>query len=107
MKEENVSSIFPSLFIKILWKFHFGTAELPWLVLAHLNNSCALFPFTSEIAESGKVILKLTSQNSLTSEFLFFSWLNEFDGTARTTKPLLLYLSQRIWSSSYWFVNPQ
>ena len=107
MKEENVSSIFPSLFIKILWKFHFGTAELPWLVLAHLNNSCALFPFTSVIDESGKVILKFTSQNSFTSELSFFSWLNEFDGTPRTIKPFLLNLSQSACSSSYWFVNPQ
>ena len=29
VNEENVSATLPSLLIKILWKFHFGTAELP------------------------------------------------------------------------------
>ena len=31
---EKVSTIFPSLSIIILWKFHFGIADLPWFSLA-------------------------------------------------------------------------
>ena len=87
VKDANVSSILPSLFIKILWKFHFGTADFPWFFFAHLNISWALSPFTSVIADNGKFILKFTSQNFLTSSFFFFSWLNVFEGMPSTIKP--------------------
>ena len=71
VKDANVSSTFPSLLIKILWKFHFGTADLPWLSFAHLKSSWAFSPLTSVIAVSGKFILKFTSQNSFTSGLFF------------------------------------
>ena len=107
VKDANVSSTSPSLLIKILWKFHLGIADLPWLSLAHLNNSWAFLPLTSVIIDNGKLILKLTSQNSFTSLLFFFSWLNEFDGIPTTIRPLDLYKSHNSCNSSYCFVKPQ
>ena len=64
VKDVYVSSILPFLLISILWKFHFGIADLPWFSFAHLNIECALSPLTSVIVVIGKLILKLTSQKS-------------------------------------------
>ena len=85
IKELNVFCIFPSLLIKILWKFHFGIVELPKFFFAHLYRSWASLPLTSVLSVIGKVILKLVSQKSLISKLVpGSSPPNWFDGTPIT-----------------------
>ena len=63
--DEKEFDTFPLLLIIILWKFHFGTAAMPYDSFAHKKKGWAFLPTTFVFSVIGKSIEKLRYLNSV------------------------------------------
>ena len=95
--DEKEFDTFPLLLIIILWKFHFGTAAMPYDSFAHKKKGWAFLPTTFVFSVIGKSIEKLFLQKVLISAFVPGSCLKLLEGTAIITSPCSLYLIHKFY----------